>query len=170
MAEINSDIYYKHNDPQVMKKLDDFFTEGRGDEDALIDMALVLNPTKGESVAQILIDTVDDPEYDLSVESLDHTGGYSVAHFVHGSSGDEIVEAIVEFLNLLIPDINAQAWGCGDDDPWEFWIKYENGKIVRKDDAPFEEEDEDIKNTIYKWWHIGMPESITAGLLNEDYD
>ena len=169
MAELHSNVYYKHNDPEVMQKLNSLFYECNGDEEKIIEIAQSLNVGEGKKLAQILIELVDEPKYDLNAESLENVDGYSIAHFVHGSMGDEIVEAIVQFVNLLVPNTHAQAWGCGDDDPWEYWIKYEDGNLVRKDDEPLMDdvEDEDIKNTIYKWWHESMPSSVREGFLNE---
>ena len=170
MAELHSNVYYKHDDPDVMKQLNTLFYECNGDKEKIISIAKTLNPSDGEDQAFELIESVDEPKYDLDAESLEQIGGYSVCHFVHGSIGDEIVENMVKFLHELVPGTHAQAWGCGDDDPWEYWIKFEDGKIIRKDDEPYEDEEEDeaIMNTIYAWWHSTMPDSIKEGFLNEE--
>jgi NAD-dependent DNA ligase len=169
MAELHSNIYYKHEEPEIMSLLDSLFFESRGDTVKISKLCEALNPEIGVALSEVLLDFVDDPEHDLDAESLDKTEGYSVCHFVHGSAGDEIVGKIIETLYSLCPEIHAQAWGCGDDDPWEFWFKYENGSVKREDDEPEmdEEEDEEIKNTVYKWWHESMPDSIREGFLNE---
>lgn len=169
MAELHSNVYYTHEDPEVMKLLDSFFYESEGDTKKMTALCESINPEKGRALSNLLINYVDEPQYELSAESLDKIDGYSVCHFVHGSSGDDIVGKIIETLYCLCPDIHAQAWGCGDDDPWEFWFKYENGSVRREDDEPEmdEDEDEEIKNTIYKWWHESMPGSIREGFLNE---
>jgi NAD-dependent DNA ligase len=169
MAELHSNIYYKHIDPDVMEKLNSIFYECNGNEEKIIEISLSLNARNGKELAQNLIESVDEPKYDLDAESLEKVEGYSIAHFVHGSIGDEVVESIVHFLNLLVPNTHVQAWGCGDDDPWEYWIKYDNDKLIRKDDEPLndDDEDEEIKNTIYEWWHESMPSSVKEGFLNE---
>jgi len=174
MAELHSNIYFKHEDSNVMSLLDSLFFESEGIEEKISTICRDLNPSDGYSLSQKLISFVDEPKYDLSAESLVKTEGYSVCHFVHGSSGDEIVGKIVEFLYAISPGIHAQAWGCGDDDPWEYWFKFENGALKREDDEPIMDEDDDedgedeeIKNTIYAWWHDSMPNSIQEGFLNE---
>jgi NAD-dependent DNA ligase len=169
MAELHSNIYYTHEDPEIIKLLGSLFYESEGDRKKITALCESINTEKGRALSNLLINYVDEPQYELSAESLDKIDGYSVCHFVHGSSGDDIVGKIIETLYCLCPGIHAQAWGCGDDDPWEFWFKYENGSVRREDDEPEmdEEEDEEIKNTIYKWWHESMPDSIREGFLNE---
>ena len=169
MAELHSNLYYKHGDAEVMRMLDALFREVTGDEQRFTEICRSLNPERGEELAQGMFDLVDDVDCDLSAESLSRIAGYSVLHFVHGSAGDEIVGSIVGFLYRLVPGIHAQAWGCGDDDPWEFWFKYQDGEVVREDDEPFMgDDDEEIRDTIYKWWHEGMPEEIREGFLNQE--
>ena len=170
MAELHSNIYYKHPKPEIMQKLDSLFSDCEGDENSLIRIATQINQAEGAKFARDLLSKVEEPEYDIDAESLEKVDGYTVAHLVHGSAGDEIVKNIIKFLYALIPDIHAQAWGCGDDDPWEFWLKYENNRLIRKDVEPFidEDEDQEILNTVYIWWHETMPSAISEGLLNED--
>lgn len=171
MAELHSNLYYKHGDAEVMRKLDALFLEAQGDEQRIKEICKSLAPEDGEYLAQEIIDAVDDVECDLGAESLSKIAGYSLLHFVHGSAGDDIVGSIVDFLYQLVPDIHAQAWGCGDDDPWEFWFKYENGEVLREDDEPFMgDDDEEIKSTIYAWWHKDMPKEIREGFLNEEQE
>ncbi|AUZ04043.1 MULTISPECIES: hypothetical protein [Vitreoscilla] len=168
--ELHSNLYYKHPNTNTMDVLDALFLSAKDNEAAWLALAAQLNAEQGASLAQELWSQVDEPEFDLNPESSYRHEGYSIAHFVHGSMGDENMEAILEFLLALLPDIQAQAWGCGDDDPWEFWFKFnEQGQLVRKDDEPYqdEEEDEHIQATIYAWWHKGLPESIKEGFLNE---
>ncbi len=170
MAELHSNIYYQHDNPATMQALDTLFLETRGDEAQIRSIAASLNPQDGAALAQDLIDIVDTPEHDLGAESIRCLAGYSVAHFVHGSAGDEFVEAIVGFLHRLVPGLHVQAWGCGDDDPWEFWFKVEGDEILRQDDEPYSdpEQDEQIRTEIYPWWHAGMPEEIKEGFLNDE--
>lgn len=170
MAELHSNLYYKHADSGVMQQLDTLFKKIEGDEQRFRALCLELNPGQGEELAQKLLDVVDNLEWDLHAESLSRVAGYSVLHFVHGSAGDDIVGSVVAFLYRLLPDIHAQAWGCGDDDPWEYWFKYEDGELVREDDEPFMGEDDEIQATIYAWWHKDMPKEIKEGFLNEEYE
>lgn len=167
--ELHSNLYYKHANASMMDKLDALFTQHRGDESLFLQAAVAINADEGKELAQDLIDQVDSVEFDLAPESLHHQAGFSVTHFVHGSAGDEFMEAILLFLKSLVPDIHAQAWGCGDDDPWEFWFKFDDDELVREDDEPFNDPDDDeqIKSSIYAWWHQDMPEEIREGFLNE---
>jgi hypothetical protein len=170
--ELHSNLYYRHADAQIMSKLDRLFEEHRGDSDKFIALACDINPENGAELAREILETVDNIEFDLGPELLYPIEGYSIAHFVHGSSGDEFIEAILFFLKALAPSIQAQAWGCGDDDPWEFWFKFEGDELLREDDEPFNdpEEDEEIKANIYTWWHAGLPQQIKEGFLNENVE
>ena len=167
--EMHSNLYYKHTDLKVMAELNRLFEEHKGDQDKFIAIAIALNSEQGLELATDLLDSVDNVEFDLGPETIQSIEGFSIAHFVHGSSGDEFIEAILLFLKALIPDIQTQAWGCGDDDPWEFWYKFEGDELVREDDEPFNDpdEDEEIKTSIYTWWHAGLPNKIKEGFLNE---
>ncbi len=166
--ELHSNLYYKHSDVNIINKLDFLFTQHQGEESLFLQAAAAINADEGAALAQDLLDLVDSVEFDLGPESVFRTAGYSVAHFVHGSAGDEFIEAILLFLKSLLPEIHAQAWGCGDDDPWEFWFKFEDGELIRKDDEPFNDPDDDeqIKASVYVWWHQDMPEEIREGFLN----
>ena len=170
--ELHSNVYYKHADINIMVMIDRLFKEHQGDRDKFISFAVELNPEDGQALAEDITDTVDQIDFDLGPESIHSSAGYSVAHFVHGSAGDEFIEAILLFLKALVPDIYAQAWGCGDDDPWEFWFKFEGDELIREDDEPFNDpdEDEEIKASIYTWWHAEMPEKIKEGFLNQEED
>jgi hypothetical protein len=168
--ELHSNIYYRHPNLHIIEKLDRLFKDHHGDQDKFIAAAIELNPEQGQEFAEDLLDTIDNVEFDLGPESISTIDNYSVAHFVHGSSGDEFIEAIVLFLKSLLPEIDVRAWGCGDDDPWEFWFKFEGDELVREDDEPFNdpEDDEEIKSSIYTWWHQGLPEKIKEGFLNQE--
>ena len=170
--ELHSNVYYKHADINIMVMIDRLFKEHQGDRDKFISFAVELNPEDGQTLAEDITDTVDQIDFDLGPESIHSSAGYSVAHFVHGSAGDEFIEAILLFLKALVPDIHAQAWGCGDDDPWEFWFKFEGDELIREDDEPFNDpdEDEEIKASIYVWWHAEMPKKIQEGFLNQEND
>ncbi|MBP2543528.1 hypothetical protein [Acinetobacter guillouiae] len=167
--ELHSNLYYTHPNTEIMQKLGRLFQEHRGEQDKFIAVAVELNSQLGQELAEDLLNTVDNIEFDLGPESLHTIAGYSVAHFVHGSSGDEFIEAILLFLKALLPEIHTLAWGCGDDDPWEFWFKFEGDELIREDDEPFNdpEQDDEIKSSIYTWWHTGLPEKIKEGFLKQ---
>lgn len=170
--ELHSNLYYKHPDASIMDQLDRLFSQHQGDENLFLQAAAAINADEGKALAQDLIDQVDSVEFDLASYYLSRIAGFSSLHFVHGSAGDEFIEAILLFLKALLPGIHAQAWGCGDDDPWEFWFKFDGDELVREDDEPFNDpdEDEDIKASIYAWWHQDMPAEIREGFLNQQQD
>ena len=85
--ELHSNLYFKHPNPEIMNKLDRLFQEHRGNAEIFKQIAITINPTEGEELAKDLIDQIDQVEYDLGPESLYRFEGYSIAHFVHGSSG-----------------------------------------------------------------------------------
>lgn len=168
--ELHSNLYYKHPDTQIMAKLNRLLTEHHGDSKQFIQLASEIHSEEGSELATDILDLVDSLGNDLSPESLSTISGFSIAHFVHGSSGDEFMEEIIQFIKALVPEIHIQAWGCGDDDPWEFWFKFEGDELIREDDEPFNdpEEDQEIKNSIYTWWHADLPEDIQEGFLNRE--
>lgn len=167
--ELHSRVYYKHPDSTIMGQLEALFTTHHGDEEKFSQAALLINPQAGE-ITQELLDLIDSIEHDLEPETLDYVAGFAVLDFTHGSNGDENIENILIFLKGLLPEIVVQAWGCGDDDPWEFWFKFNGDELVREDDEPFNdpEQDEEIKASIYAWWHQGLPAEIKEGFLNEE--
>ena len=168
--ELHSNLYYHHPDSVIMDQLDHLFQQHQDNPVTFVQLASTINPEYGAELAQELIDQVDQIEYDLAPESLVYVAGFAVLDFTHGSNGDENIENILLFLKELLPDIHVQARGQGDDDPWEFWFKFDGDELVREDDEPFNdpEDDEEIKASIYQWWHEGMPEQIKEGFLNED--
>jgi hypothetical protein len=167
--ELHSRVYYKHPDSTIMGQLEALFTTHQGDEEKFSQAALLINPQAAE-ITQELLDLIDSIEHDLAPETLDYVAGFAVLDFTHGSNGDENIENILIFLKELLPEIIVQAWGCGDDDPWEFWFKFDGDELVREDDEPFNdpEEDEEIKASIYAWWHQDLPVEIKEGFLNEE--
>ncbi|WP_340600838.1 hypothetical protein [Acinetobacter sp. HZNU-JH01] len=167
--ELHSRVYYKHPDTKVMGLLESLFKNHAGSAEKFLEAALEINADSTE-LTQALLDQIDSIQYDLDPEHLDYIAGYAVLEFTHGSNGDENIENILLFLKGLLPDIHAQAWGCGDDDPWEFWFKFDGDELIREDDEPYNDpdEDEEIKASIYVWWHQDLPVEIKEGFLNED--
>ncbi len=181
MAELHSNIYFRHGDERVHGLLHNLFAVAdlnsplriEGEEaqrKALEEIAEAVSPGQGAALMGELLDEFRTEFRDqFGSESIWESAGYWVAHFVNGSGGDEIAGRVIGFLHQLCPSVDARAWGCGDDDPWEYWFRYEDGVVVRRDDEPFmdEEEDLEILASIYAWWHEGMPATIREGFLNE---
>ena len=170
--EISSHIYYRHPNSDIHALFDQLFSNVNGNEADFLALSTSISPQTGADIAQTLIESVDSVIHDLGAETIEHQAGYSIAHFCHGSDGNDLVEIIVQFIQDLSPDIHVQAWASGDDDPWEFWLKFENGKLIRQDDEPLDDPDEDeiIYETIYTWWHKDMPSEIKEGFLNDEHE
>ncbi|MES9901483.1 MAG: BRCT domain-containing protein [Sedimenticola sp.] len=177
MAELHINLYFKHDNNDIHNLLFQFFATSDlnssqrisdREEKELKWSAIVkqLNPERGQNLLkQLLKDFKDDFCSDeLGSESIHEDSGYWVAHLVYGTCGDDITGRLVKFLYDLCPGVHSQAWGCGDDDPWEFWFKTDEiGNIVHKEDEPGIEAVD-----IYSWWHASMPESIKEGFMNEE--
>jgi len=186
MAELHSNFYFKHPDGETHKLLVEIFTfadlnAGKKREpnivrEKIISNAALINAKNGATLAADFYDHIIEVYFDdFGSENIWEDSGYSVSHWVGGSGGDEMQNDLMHFIYNLCPDIHAQSWGCGDDDPWEYWFKYENGQVLRWDDEPFEGEDDYLLGTVYRWWHSGIPNKIKEGFLNdedyvEDYD
>ena len=176
MAEISVNVYFRHQDPEVHRKLILLF-EGdpdAGDESrqAFIALAAEINPEKGDGSASAFLRDLDDKIREMfGFEDVVELAGFCCAGGTRGGAGDRFAARCVKFLYHLCPGIQALAWGMGDDDPWEFWLKHEDGHLVRHDAEPFDGYDARIRSTIYRWWHDGLPDEIREGMLNDsDYE
>lgn len=170
--ELSTEIYYWHTDAAILSSIDTLFLQVRGDRERFIALAVELNPTQGLELAEDIIDSVDSLEHDLGASDIQTLAGFHIASFTHGSSGDDFTEATLLFLKALLPDLIVQAWGCGDDDPWEFWFKFDGDELIREDDEPLNDpdEDEEIRASIYAWWHEDLPPAIQVGFLKHAHE
>lgn len=191
MAELHSNLFFKHKDKTIhnlfcsLVEICDLNHINKIDNESeqltkFIDICTQINPDQGASLAKDFIKYNDGYGSESTWEADE---GYQGAHFVDGSSGDDNIGDLVFFFYSLSNDLHVQAWGCGDDDPWEFWFKVEDGELVRKDDEPeygepftgtaYDEEGDseevDLK-PIYDWWHKDLPDGIKQGFCNEDED
>lgn len=171
MAEIHGEVFI-HVESEAKRDLlrQLFSVPGTCDDWAqkFIGISAALNAEKGKALAEAFLETPEfDADYNLCVENVEERDAVLAVNHTFGSEGDEAIGEVVSFVHQLCPDAMVRGWGCGDDDPWEFWFKPENGEIVREDDSPFEDEDMDreIFDTIYRWWNESVPGSIKPGLL-----
>ncbi len=173
MAELNCTIYCEHkvaHKHRLLKQL--IAAEGIGREERLR-IVEDLNPDKGRDLfEQFEAALGSDYHEELFVEEAEEIDGYWCISLMLGGQGDYVTGRLIKFLGDLSADVSAQAWGCGDDDPWEFWFKYENGRVIRCDHEPYDDDeaDEQAYNTVYRWWHEGLPGGIREGFLNEEDD
>lgn len=177
MAEIYVNVYFKHDDPDIHSKLVKLFEQEDADCDeassqAFVDIASEINPELGEGIAKAFLHDLRDKTREMfGFEDISRLSGFCCAGGTRGGNGDKFASRCVKLLYHLCPGIQALAWGMGDDDPWEFWFKHVDDRLVRHDDEPFDGYDNRIKGTIYRWWHEGLPATIKEGMLNdEDYD
>jgi len=177
MAEIYVNVYFRHEEPEKHSKLVQLFEieDANGDDashQAFVDLAAEINPEKGEGIAKAFLRDLDGNIHEMfGFEEVTDLAGYCCAGGTHGGGGDRFAVRCVKLLYHLCPGIRALAWGMGDDDPWEFWLKHEDGHLVRHDAEPFDGNDESIRGTIYRWWHEGLPDEIREGMLNDsDYE
>ena len=174
MAEIRISVYFKHDDSGIQKGLMKLFEmSGDGNDDtfrqSFADLASKISPEKGEAIAgSFLTDMGKKLLEGFYFEDVTDQHGFGCATTTCGGNGDQFAGRIVRFLNRLCPGVQAQAWGMGDDDPWEFWFKHENGRLVRHEDEPFNGYDARIRGTIYRWWHADLPAGIREGMLSSD--
>ncbi len=173
MAEIYVSVYFQHQDPETHGKLVQLFETGdpNGDDasrQAFVDLATDINAEKGEGIARAFLHDLDGKIHEMfGFEEVTDIAGYCCAGGTHGGGGDRFAARCVKLLYHLCPGIQALAWGMGDDDPWEFWLKHEDGHLVRHDAEPFDGYDARIRSTIYRWWHEGLPDEIREGMLND---
>jgi hypothetical protein len=170
MAELHSNIYFKHADLHTHKNLINLFESFSKDRASILKASTLINPESGSTLATTFLDKVKNDFNDaVDPESIWQEGDFHVAHLVNGGSGHYIAGNLVKFINELCQGVHCQGWGCGDDDPWEYWFKYQDGRVIRCDDEPYMDgNDAWTKSTVYRWWHEDMPENIKAGFLNED--
>ena len=179
MAELHSNLYFKHPKKDTHNQLVELFSlfdlnsnkTKRGEPEDFKEACQNINPTKGFDIAQSFLEEFEGEfDSDFGSESIDSQAGYSASHWVNGSNGDYIQKQLIAFLYELCPEIHAQSWGCGDDDPWEFWFLWREDKVIRFDNCPFEDDDTRALGTIYRLWHEKMPKEIREGFLfDEDY-
>ncbi|GHA20827.1 hypothetical protein GCM10008090_33460 [Arenicella chitinivorans] len=170
MAEIQSTIYFKHPSSRKQGQLLKLFKLIDAELEDAYALANKLNPDGGRDILASFVDKLaQDHGADLCPESITKHSGYGVVYFINGGSGDYITGLTVKLVNDLCPEVHVQGWGAGDDDPWEFWFKIFDGRVVRYDDQPWEDDDEDARllATVYRWWHEDMPTKIRVGFLNE---
>lgn len=168
--EIHTQLYITHDDRELLGKLVDALDGSALSEDATRELALEFNPG-AEKLVEELFSNQSVESFDFN-EGVDEEGEYCVLHLNQTDWGDTNMVHFIDFLYALIPGIHAQAWGYTEEDPWEFFIKYEDGRAIKQEHVPWEDEqmDENAIEYIYHWWHEDLPEEIEAGLLSVESD
>lgn len=167
---IQTNLYITHEDEELLSTLTDSLAGVDLDYEKALSVAGEFSPNPKQ-----LVDELFDHNYvnEFNFEDdADEEHGFMVLHLAQGEWGDSSMVHFIDFLYALIPGIHAQAWGYTEDDPWEFFIKYEDGRAIKQEHVPWEDEkmDTDALEYIYKWWYDDMPEEIDAGLLSDEYE
>jgi hypothetical protein len=170
--EIDVWLYLAHPDDSVLEQLTEFFDNEELEEEEFAEFAASVDTERGHKLTNELFAQSSVESYCRQDEFEEEPGGIRSFSFLQGTGGEHQMTHLVGFLHDLIPGLTVQAWGFGDEDPWEFFIKIEDGEVVRREFEPGEDDDRDqrARDTIYEWWHEDMPEGIEVGLLNEDDD
>jgi hypothetical protein len=169
--KIHTDLYVTHEDKTLLTKLADALQGALLDGETTLEIMAPFNPG-AERLVNELFSYKHVTEFDFD-NSVDDEGGYCVLHLQQSEWGDSNMVHFVDFLYQLVPGIHAQAWGYTEEDPWEYFIKYEDERAIKQEHVPWEDEqmDENALEYIYKWWHEDLPEEIEVGLLAvEDED
>jgi hypothetical protein len=180
MSELHTNIYIKHSDSGINSKLELIFKtindkpepDYEKIEENLKADAVNINSENGAYLVDKLIKDIKEgngtPSEDLIAESRDEIAGFHFLHFVHGGSGTDYIGAIIKFLGDLAPGVDVRACLVGDDDPWEIFYRYEQGKVINQYYEPdVDEAEEGELPEVYTWWHEGLPPEIKDGFINE---
>ena len=180
MSEIHSNLYIKNPNKSIHSRLKELLAisdlnsnqrvvDVKERKNKFIEIATSINPENGKILALELFDLFEEEYYfDFGSETISDNSGYCVSHWVNGSEGFDIQEGLMYFFSSLDSETHAQSWSCGDDDPFECWLKIESGVLKQTCDEPYSERDEYIYGTAYHWWHSDMPSTIKEGHLNDE--
>ena len=168
MAELLCRIYVRQPKAPDAKLLRTLFDGESANQ--FIEISEALNPDHGKKLAIAFLEQEERLE-ELQVERYRNIASFAVWQLILGLGGPSIVEETVTFLNELLSGSGAWAYLRGDDDPWEIWYKIENGQLILEEvDATAEESRKEVVDTIYAWWHSGLPRSICEGYWVESRD
>ncbi len=178
--ELSANIFLHHQDKKAQQKLESLINNWATTEickqenfnDLLLEEAKNITPDLAEGAVKRFFSALEESYSelrDLRSERTGHIADYYYFNYTHGSNGIEIIEAILQFLLDLVPDLDARAYLCGDDDPWERFYRSDSGIVRSTDYEPsFEEaeENEDELPDEYEWWHENLPTEIKAGFIH----
>jgi len=166
---IHTNLYITHENEELLARLADTLNGAHVDRETAYSIAGEFNSDTTP------VDELFKHKYITRFNfepGADEEHGYYILQLRQGERGEAGMVHFIEFLHKLIPGIHALAWGYAEDEPWEFFIKYENGRAIKQEHIPWEDEDTDEKaiEYIYHWWHEDLPDEIEAGLLTADDD
>ncbi|WP_455210363.1 hypothetical protein [Kaarinaea lacus] len=167
---IHTNLYITHEDEDILSALADTLAGADIDKDRALTITNEFTPN-GDPLVEELFRHQYVNDFNFEPDA-DEEHGYMVLHLKQDEWGDTSMVHFIDFLYELIPGIHAQAWGHTEDEPWEFFIKHEDGRAIKQEHTPWEDTqmDMDALEYIYKWWHEDMPDEIEAGLLSDDYE
>jgi hypothetical protein len=165
-----TNLYVTHDNEEVLSTLTNALEGIDLDKEKALTFASEFNPNS-EPLVEELYKHPHVSEFHFESD-VDDEHGYVVFHLEQGEWGDSSMVHFIDFLYALIPGIRAQAWGYTEDDPWEFFIKHEDGRTIKQEHVPWEDAQMDANalEYIYTWWHEDMPDEIEAGLLSDEHE
>ena len=167
---IHTHLYVSHENEELLSRLADTLNGATVDRETAYSIADEFNPDHSA-----LVDELFKHKYTTGFNfepGADEEHGYYILQLQQGERGESSMVRFIEFLYALIPGVHALAWGYTEDDPWEYFVKYENGRAIMQEHIPWEDPQMDQKaiEYIYHWWHEDLPDEIEAGLLASDDD
>lgn len=166
---IQSCVYYRHIDLSLMRKLDDLFGPDALQDHKFSQLAKRVHSSQGHLYAAEYLRIAQHFEHSLPQAQFQQSAGFSIISFRHKQHGDIVINALVNFLKQLVPDLNIQAWGYDAEKAWEYWLKFEE-KTLRCEQNQFHpqaQQDLSTIHRIYHWWHQDLPEILKTGLMNQ---
>ena len=177
--EISTRFFLHHPNKETQQKLENLINqwsttdvcEPENFQAHLLKEAKNIAPSLNtEEIVERFLTTLKEENYtawELQPESTGPVASYYYFRYTHGSNGLELVEAILQFMVDLVPDLDIRACLQGDDEPWERFYRSEEGIIRSTDYEPdFDEIEDDEFPYEYEWWHEGLPIEIKAGFIN----
>ena len=152
MAETEIEIYVVEPNDELIDKVEALFY---CDNDT--DFLKIAGGLGTEPDAELPVDP------DFHPDEIKLFKGYLQANFTAGSDGNETARAWTGYLSTLIPTCTVHVWGH-QDSMWEFWYRGKNGQVEHKEDE-LDGNHQVILESIYPWWHNGMPPGVKTGLL-----
>jgi hypothetical protein len=167
---IHTNLYISHENEELLAKLADALSGAAVDKEKAYSIVKDFDPSRLS-----LADELFKHKYVTRFEfepGADEEHGYHILQLRQREGGESSTVHFIEFLYALIPGIQALAWGYDEDESWEYFIKYENGRAIKQEHIPWEDRkmDQNAIEYIYHWWHEDLPDEIEAGLLNGDED
>ncbi|WNZ57889.1 hypothetical protein QT397_11300 [Microbulbifer sp. MKSA007] len=161
MAELPSNIYLKL--PKSIEVQDFLSLLDSESESDFVNAATILSPEHGLELAKKLLEQLSD-FFEVRPESFKKYGSVIGIRYVLGMQAEQILDELLLFYGQLVNPIDLRAYISGDDS-WEIFYRVEGGKLIKEHCQADESEVTELIQTVYAWWHQGLPKSIFEGQL-----